>query len=83
MVLNNTSDLMVNKLAKSANASVYVPRVSSSWFPPLEEIFKDQRMDPTQDPFKLLLLPWFPEHVRFCVRPLRVEPISQSLLAFP
>ena len=40
---------------------------------PLREALQDQQVGLTQAPFKLLLLPWISEHVRFCVRPLRVE----------
>ena len=32
----------------------------------------DQQVGLTQFSFKLLLLPWVLEHVRFCVHPLRV-----------
>ena len=34
----------------------------------------------TQAPFKLLLLPWVPEHVGFCVCPLRVESLFPTAL---
>ena len=49
---------------------------------PLQEAFQDQQVDLTQAPFKLLLLPWVLECVRFCVCPLRVKSlISHSPLA--
>ena len=44
------------------------PRVSSSC--PLS--LQDQQVGLTQAFFKLLLLPWFPECVRFGVHPLKV-----------
>ena len=39
-----------------------------------------QQMSLTQAPFKLLLLPWVSECVRFCVLPLRVESIFSIAL---
>ena len=48
---------------------VYVPRVSSSRLLPLWETLQDQQVGLTQASFKLLLLPWIPEHVRFCAHP--------------
>ena len=50
-----------------ASNSVYVPRVSCSCLLPLWEILQDQQVGLTQAPFKLLLLPWVPEYMRFCV----------------
>ena len=45
--------------------NVYVPRVSSSGLPPFHETLQDQQVDLIRAPFKLLLLPSFPEHVDF------------------
>ena len=53
--------------------SVCVLRVSSSCLLPLWVVLQDQQVGLTQAPFILLLLPWVPEHVRFCVHSLRVE----------
>ena len=61
--------------------SIYVPRVRSSCLLPLWEALQDQQVGLTQAPFTLLLLPQDSEHVRFCVHPLRVEPISPSPVA--
>ena len=48
----------------------------------LQEALRDQQVVLTQTHSKSLLLPWVPEHVRFCVGPLRVESlISHSPLA--
>ena len=52
-------------------ASIY--RVSSSCLLPLWEALQDQQVSLTQAPFELLLFPWVPECVRFCVYPLGVE----------
>ena len=38
-----------------------------------QKILQDQQVGLTQAPFKLFLLPWVPEHMRFCMFPLRVE----------
>ena len=40
---------------------------------PLQEALQDQSVSLTQVSFKLLLLLWGPEHVKFCVHPLGVE----------
>ena len=37
----------------------------------LWEAVQDQQVDLAQDPFKLRLLPWVLEHVKFCVHLLR------------
>ena len=47
---------------------------------PLREVLQDLQVGLTQAPFKLLLLPWIPEHVRFCVGPLRVESLFPAAL---
>ena len=52
-----------------AAVSVYVSRVRPLP-PPLQETLQDQQVGLAQAPIKLLLLPWFPEPVRFCVHPL-------------
>ena len=58
---------------------------------PLWKTFQDQQVGLTLAPFKLLFLPWVPEHLRFCVCLLRVEVLfltavclfqKQVLLAF-
>ena len=59
-----------------ATTGVFVPRVKSSGLLPLQ----DQQLGLTQVPLKLLLLPWVPELVIFCVGPLRV--VSQFPTAF-
>ena len=66
-----------------AAASVYVPRVSSSCLLALWEAFQDQQVGLIQAPFKLLLLPWVLEHVRFCVHPLRVESLLFPTALWP
>ena len=50
-----------------AATCVFVPWLSSSCLLPLWEALHYQQMGLTQAPFKLLLLPWALEHVRFCV----------------
>ena len=52
-------------------ASVYVPHMSCSHFPTLQETLQDQQVIHAQTSIKLLLLSWVPLHVRFCVNPLR------------
>ena len=54
-----------------AAATVCVPRVSFSCLLPLWKTLSVIRFH--QAPFKLVLLPWVPEHVRYCVLCLRVE----------
>lgn len=61
--------------------SVHALRVSSTCLLPLLEALQDQQAL-TQDPFKLLLLPWVLEHVRFCVYPLGVESLFPMALQF-
>ena len=56
-----------------AATSVYVPRVIHSCHLLLQETLQDQQVGLAQAPIKLLLLPWVPVHVRFCVCPLRVK----------
>ena len=73
MALASTSVHMVNGCP-----SVYVPRVSPSCILPLWEALQDQKAVLTHAPFKLLLLPWVSEHVRFCVCPLIVESVSYN-----
>ena len=63
-----------------ANASIYVSRVSSSCFLLIWEPLQDQQVGLTQAPFKLLLLLWVPEHVIFCMFPLRVEFLFHTAL---
>ena len=58
-------------------SSVCVPSVCSSCLLPFWETLQDQQqVGLMQTPFKLLLLPWLPwvpEHVGFCMCPLRVS----------
>ena len=63
-----------------AVANIYVLRVSTSCLLPLWETLQDQQVILTQDLFKLLLLTWVPECVRFCVCPLRVESLFPTTL---
>ena len=67
MSLAGTHVPMLGQLPMMAAASVCVPRVSSSCLLPLQKALQDQQVGLTQTPFKWLLLPWLPEHVRFCV----------------
>ena len=62
-----------------AAVSVYVSRVRPLP-PPLQETLQDQQVGLAQAPIKLLLLPWFPEPVRFCVHPLRIKFLVPSVL---
>ena len=55
-------------------------QVSSSYLLSVQEALEDQQLSLTQALFRLLLLPWVLEHVRFCVHPLGVESVSHSLL---
>ena len=56
-----------------AAASISVTRVSSSCLLPLQEAFQDKQICRIQAPFKVLLLNWVQECVRFCVYPLWVS----------
>ena len=47
---------------------------------PQGKALQDQQLGLTQAPFKLFLLPWVPEHVRFCMFPLRVEFLFHTAL---
>ena len=55
------------KLPNMATDSIYVPRVSYSHPLPLQATLQDQQLDLAQAPVKLLLLPWVPVHMGFCV----------------
>ena len=48
--------------------------------PVFQKILQDQQVGLTQAPFKLLLLLWVPEHVIFCMFPLRVEFLFHTAL---
>ena len=72
-----------NELPEVATTSVCVPRVSSICLLPVQETLQDQQVGLTQAPLKSLPLPWVLEHVRFCVRSLRVESVSHSPLGLP
>lgn len=63
-----------------ATTSVCVLSVTSSFLLPLSKPLQDQQVGMTQASFKLLLLIWAPEHVRFCVYPLRVECLFPTAL---
>ena len=65
-----------------ATTSVSISRLSSSCILCLCKALQDQQLSLTQASPKLLLLPWVPEHVSFCVCPLGVESILHSPLAF-
>ena len=53
-------------------ACVHVPRVRSRQLSPPQEALRDQQVGLTQGSFKYFL-PCVPEHVRFCVHPLKME----------
>ena len=61
-----------------AAVSIYVPRMSPSCHLPLREAVQNHQVGMTQVPFKLLLLPYISEYVKFCVCPLRVECLCWS-----
>ena len=69
-----------DELPKRAAAHVCVPRVNSSCLLLLWETLQDQQLGLTQATFKLLLLPWVPEHVRFCVCPIEVQSLFPKAL---
>ena len=50
---------------------------------PFWKNLQDQQVGLTRALIKLLLLSWVLDHVRFCVCPIRVEPISHSSLGLP
>ena len=56
-----------------AAARVCVPRVNSSYLLFPWEALQYQQVVLTQAPCTLLLLPWVPEYVRFCMHPFRVD----------
>ena len=62
---------------------VYVPRVSSSCLLPLQEVLQDQQVRLMQVPSKLLLLPWVPEQVGFCMHRSRVGSLFPLLSGTP
>ena len=71
-----SASLWWKELPRIAATSVCVPRVSHSCpppTPPLQETLPDQQVGLAQAPINLLLLPWVPVHMRFCVRPLRMK----------
>ena len=72
-----------NELPELAAASVFIPSVSSSCLLFPWETLQDQQVGLTQAAFKLLLLPWVPEHVRCCVSLLRVECLFLTALGTP
>ena len=47
--------------------------MSPTCLPPLQEVLQDQHLDLIQIPFKLLLLPWVWECVRFLCVPFQTE----------
>ena len=55
-----------------ADASFLWPQGELHGLLPLREALQDQQVGLMQVPFKLLPLPWVPEHVKFCVGLLRV-----------
>lgn len=56
-----------------------MPRtLSLSCLSPLWETLQDQQVGLTQTPIKLLIFPWVPVHVRFCVFPLRFLKLSPT-----
>ena len=73
MVLASTGSSRYNELPKMAAASVSTPRENPSLLLPLWETLQDEQVGLTQAPFKLLLLCWDSEYMRFCTCPLRVE----------
>ena len=85
MVPASTSAQVAERALKMAAASVYVPRAGGGGGPscllPLSEAFQDQQEGLTQASFKLLLLPCFPEHVRFCV-PFKSGTLFPTALSF-
>ena len=83
MVLPESVSSWQNKLPKMAVTSIYVPRVSSSCLLSLWEALQGQQIRLTQAPFKLLLLPWVLECMRYCVHLLRGESLSPTPLSFP
>ena len=54
-----------------ADASFLWPQGELHGLLPLREALQDQQVGLMQVPFKLLPLPWAPEHVKFCVGLLR------------
>lgn len=54
-----------SELPKIASSSVYILRVSSSFFLRLQKYVQQQQVSLNQIPFRLLLLPWIQEHVKF------------------
>lgn len=69
MTLASTSGLEIEQTPETSATSVCVP----SFLLPLWEVLQNYLVGLTHAPFKLLLLSWVPEGVRFCVHHLRVE----------
>ena len=64
--------------------AAYVPRVSSTCLPPLQETLQGQQVGLTHMPSESLLLPWVLEGVSCCVLPLRVDsPFFTALWVSP
>lgn len=80
MVVARTSVLLVECALRMAAASACEPRGSFICLLPYQEVLEDQQVGVTQAPFRLLLLPWIPEYVGYCICPLRVESVSHSPL---
>lgn len=53
---------------------------ASSCLLPFWETLQDQQVGLNQAPFKCLLLSWVPEHVRFCICPLRFESLFSTAI---
>ena len=84
MELAITSIHMVERAPRNDCHQCRVPRVSSSCLLPLREALQDQQVGLIQAPFKLLLLPWALDPVRFLWAPFNSGvSISHSPLALP
>ena len=81
MVLASTSVHMVERAPQNGYHLCSCPQGELRLPPASPGGSPRQQEDLIQVPFKLLLLPWVPEHMRFCVCLLRVESPSHSSLA--
>jgi len=68
------------KQLSSSSSSVYIPTRSPNYVLSLWQILQGQQVGLTKALFKLVLLYWVSESVRFCMNPLRAEYLLPTAL---
>ena len=79
MVLSSIS-VLVEQAPQNGCHQHLCPQVDLSCLLSLQVALQNQQVGLTQSPFKLLILCWYSEHVRFCANPLRVESLFLTAL---